>query len=39
MSDAFIAPWLAVQVRKLEFLLAEALDQGHDCVITIGAHV
>lgn len=24
------------KVRKLEFLLAEALAQGHDCVITIG---
>ena len=27
---------LAMQVRKLEFLLAEAVAQGHDCVITIG---
>lgn len=25
-----------MQVRKLEFLLAEAVAQGHDCVITIG---
>ena len=25
-----------MQVRKLEFLMAEALEQGHDCVITIG---
>lgn len=24
------------KVRKLEFLLAEVLDHGHDCVITIG---
>ena len=25
-----------MQVRKLEFLLAEAVAQGHDCVMTIG---
>lgn len=25
-----------MQVRKLEFLLAEALEKGHDSVITIG---
>ena len=25
-----------MQVRKLEFLLAEAIAQGHDCVVTIG---
>lgn len=24
------------KTRKLEFLLAEALDKGHDCVVTIG---
>lgn len=24
------------KVRKLEFLLADALEKGHDCVITIG---
>jgi 1-aminocyclopropane-1-carboxylate deaminase/D-cysteine desulfhydrase-like pyridoxal-dependent ACC family enzyme len=23
-------------VRKLEFLLAEAKDKGHDCIVTIG---
>ena len=27
---------ITMQVRKLEFLLAEAAVQGHDCVITIG---
>jgi len=27
---------IAAQVRKLEFLMAEALANGHDCVITIG---
>lgn len=26
----------AVQVRKLEFLMAAAKAAGHDCVITIG---
>lgn len=25
-----------LQVRKLEFLMAEVVAQGHDCVITIG---
>lgn len=25
------------QIRKLEFLLAEAKDAGADCVVTIGA--
>lgn len=27
---------IAVQVRKLEFLLAEVVAKGYDCVITIG---
>ena len=27
---------LILQVRKLEFLMAEVVAQGHDCVITIG---
>ena len=27
---------LIFQVRKLEFLMAEVVAQGHDCVITIG---
>ena len=25
-----------LQVRKLEFLLAEAKEKGHDCIVTIG---
>lgn len=29
-------PRASVQVRKLEFIMAEAKEKGHDCVITIG---
>jgi len=29
--------WSGNKVRKLEFLLAEAAEQGCDCVVTIGA--
>jgi len=27
------------QIRKLEFLLADAIDQGCDCVVTIGGYL
>ena len=35
-SPALLAQRYFLQVRKLEFLLAEAKEKGHDCIITIG---
>ena len=32
-----VKPWLYPQIRKLEFLLADALHQGCDSVVTCGS--
>lgn len=36
LLQKFCSDCTVMQVRKLEFLMAEAIEQGHDCVITIG---